>query len=133
MTKRRKPVSLAAGDVQEVTTPLGVVVVEAGYGPASPTLPYQDTVDVRPRPTDARLDGRVLLANVQDRRHTVRLVALDRPIGESPAVPEVVRDERVDLVRRVLAAFTEATGRPYLYDGRTNEDVTEAVAARVVW
>lgn len=135
MSKRRKSVSLAAGDVQEVTTPLGVVVVEAGYGPASPTLAYQDTVDVRPKPTDARLDGRVLLANVQDRRHVVRLVALPLPVDDVPwdGLTDGVREERLDLVHRVLAALHDETGLPTTPAARDADEVVRAVAGRVRW
>jgi hypothetical protein len=120
-----KPIRLGNGRVR-VETALGVVTVHPGWDEDGRVV---ETVDVTPHPTDPRDAGLVLLANVQDQRHSVRLIRLKAAAD----VPRVVEEERLDLVRRVLAALSVETGLPWVPAVRSPEEVAAAVAARVDW
>ena len=146
MERRRMKasVSLNAGESAEVTTPLGKVLVRAavvghrsGTNAQAGTDVPADVFDVSPDPTDVKLHGRVLLCNVQDRSHTVRLVALERSVEGFPeqAVPELVEEERRALVDRVLKAMAAAyPGGFHLAAGDSvRPDAAAKIAAKVEW
>ena len=115
--------SLRQGEVLEVSTPLGVVEIRAGRDDGRES----DVFDIRAKPNDPRLDGRVLLANVQNRSHTVRLEAYSVAIVDlgPSGVSGAVWAERVDLVRRVLSAASE---HGYSFDETTIYEVAKETA-----
>lgn len=120
---------LRAGTSLKVETPLGVVIVEAGKRDGEGR--EVDRVDVTPNPLDSAAHGRVMVANLIDPRHSVRLHRLDHPVADLAlmpgAVPQLVREERVDLVRRVLTALASTD-----HDGNhVTESMIADVAARV--